>query len=142
MSGVWKNENGVPLTRVKQLAPGKTNREIQEMNAMWKAKADAGRADANSYQKERRHRIKLGRDIMGGNELNPRRVIPPGAFGISPRVKKPITINSDAGAQMEAAMDGVVGEPGTRDGDADWEKFKMEREKGKLNYNKITMPDD
>ena len=144
MTGVWRDENGTPMTRTKKLAPAWYGRQVDDVMASeTKRKRQVMNSEVASYQQKRRHRINLGRDIMTGMELKPRRIIPPGSFGMPVRHKKPTTIVPEGTAVLEAASDGIVGEPDTAKGLKDWDKYKNEKDRhGKKPYQRIILPED
>ena len=147
MHGAWRNENGTPLNKVKERAPNWYARQL----ANWEQsevsrKAQVKREEVDDYQAKRRERITLGRDPMGGQALKPRRVCQDAdddfAKTFGRRYKKPTTIVPEGTALFEAAEDGVVGEPDTKKGLEDWDKYKEEEEHGKKRYQRVIHPDD
>ena len=74
MTGVWRDKNGTPLTRVKQLAPGKSKEQLSQEQFAFSHRRKMIEQDKAQYQAEQRHRPTYGRDMMTGKKMKPRKV--------------------------------------------------------------------
>ena len=142
VTGAFRNKNGVPLNRVKQLAPGKTKQQIAEEQFQFAHRRKMIEQDKKQYQAERRRRKKLGRDLLTGQPLMARRVCagPEAEFNrkYGRRLKKGSTLVTQGQAQMEAANEGIISEPDSKSGQREWEKYR-DNESG---WKPVELPDD
>ena len=131
MTGVWRDKNGTPLTRVKQLAPGKSKEQLSQEQFAFSHRRKMIEQDKAQYQAEQRHRPTYGRDMMTGKKMKPRKVCegPEAEFNRKHgmRLRKSTTIVDEEQAQFEAARDGVIAEPDTKRGLDQWQKMKHEK---------------